>query len=296
MKLLQLLKQCSLIGMCLFWLPISVVYAAGSSSAPSSAAPQIDPVVEYKKGIKHLNAQRYKKAERAFRKVLKVSKKNANTHYVLALAYIGQDKLPKARKSLVRAVKYDADMAEARGRLAYVYNKLGDTENAVEQKQILLDQQAKCGDCEKQAAIAKALAIIEGSSAALFDLQELMDTHAGDLAYIEAIGLINRGSYKEALALLAKAAKAFGPHPDVLTYQGFANRKMGQKEQAYRFYQAALTVDPQHRGANEYLGEYFVEMNNLPAAKDQLATLHSICHFGCEEAEELGRWITAAES
>lgn len=271
--------------------------AAGSSSMPS-AAPQIDPVREYKKGVQHLEAKRYKKAEKAFRNVLKVSKNDANTHYVLGLAYLGQEKLPKAKKSLLKAIKYNDAMASARGRLAYVYSKLGDADGLAEQQQALLKQQTACGSCEQAATIAEALRIASASDGAglLWQLDAYTNIGAADIAYIEAVGLINRGNYTGALSILAHAAKAFGPHPDILTYQGFAHRKLGHKVQAYAFYQAALTVAPDHRGANEYLGEYFIEMANMPAAKNQLAILQSICHFGCEEAEELKRWIVAAES
>lgn len=297
MKSLKKLNQLLFIALCVICLPITIVHAAGGGgSGDLSQAQTIDPVVEYKKGVKYLQAEKYRKAEKAFRKVLKVDRKNPATNYALGLAYLGQDKFKKAVKGFSKALKYDPEMIEAMGRLGYAYNKLGESALAAEQKQLLLDKQTACGECDKATAIAEAITIIDGSSANLYDLNDLLNTGAADLAYINAVGLINRGDYSQALSLLATAAKAFGPHPDILTYQGFANRKMGLSAKAYIFYQAALTVDPNHRGANEYLGEFFVETGDLPAAKDQLAKLNDICQFGCEEAEELNRWIIAAES
>ena len=49
-------------------------------------------------------------------------------------------------------------------------------------------------------------------------------------------------------------------------------------------------------GANEYLGEYYVETGQLAKADAQLVKLERICKFGCEEAEELRRWIGGAKS
>jgi tetratricopeptide (TPR) repeat protein len=118
----------------------------------------------------------------------------------------------------------------------------------------------------------------------------------GDAAYLVASGLINEGRYEDALGSLREAALVFGPHPDILTYEGFANRKLGNFKTAIGFYSAALVLQPNHRGANEYLGEYYVEIGDMTRAKAQLAKLNTICKFGCEEAEELRRWIDGRKS
>jgi hypothetical protein len=65
---------------------------------------------------------------------------------------------------------------------------------------------------------------------------------------------------------------------------------------AVRYYSAALALAPDHRGANEYLGEYYVETGQAAKARQQLVKLEGICKFGCEEAEELRRWIAGGHS
>ncbi|MEO1100798.1 MAG: tetratricopeptide repeat protein, partial [Pseudomonadota bacterium] len=90
---------------------------------------------------------------------------------------------------------------------------------------------------------------------------------------------------------LREARDAFGPHPDVLTYLGFANRKQGNHDVALAYYSAALDVAPGHLGAHEYLGEYFVEIGDMTAARSQLDTLNVLCPFGCAEHTELEQWI-----
>jgi len=56
---------------------------------------------------------------------------------------------------------------------------------------------------------------------------------------------------------------------------------------AEKYYQAALKVDPEHRGALEYYGELKLMNNDLPGAEALLAKLNKVCTFGCEEYSDL---------
>ena len=56
----------------------------------------------------------------------------------------------------------------------------------------------------------------------------------------------------------------------------------------------ALSLDPKHRGANEYLGQAFVELGNLKAAVERLDALEKICGVDCEEYKSLKISIDAA--
>ena len=46
-------------------------------------------------------------------------------------------------------------------------------------------------------------------------------------------------------------------------------------------------IDPNHKGANEYLGELYLKLDQLEKAEAQLARLDDICTFGCEEYNDL---------
>ncbi len=118
----------------------------------------------------------------------------------------------------------------------------------------------------------------------------------GDALYLDAVGLINEHRYEDAIAALTAAQASFGPHPDILTYLGFANRKLKRSDAAEAYYLAALAVAPNHRGATEYYGELMVERGDLAGARLKLALLDAQCQFGCAEAEELRRWIAAGHS
>ncbi len=276
----------------------------GGGGSPSASGSGVDPAKRYAQGVELMKAGNYKQAEKAFDDVLDVAGKDANANYMMALAQVGQQDFNNARKFFRNAVKYDGNHALARGWLGAVEAKLGDASKASEQKTALEAAKAKCaGTCAEAATIDASIARIDAAVAnpsgplqLAGEMRQFASMKDGDAAYLVASGLINEGRYEEALGSLRAAGVALGPHPDVLTYQGFANRKLGRYDVAISYYSAALKLDPAHRGANEYLGEYFVETKQMTRAKQQLVTLEKICEFGCEEAEELRRWIDGAKS
>jgi tetratricopeptide (TPR) repeat protein len=56
---------------------------------------------------------------------------------------------------------------------------------------------------------------------------------------------------------------------------------------AENYYQAALKIDPKHKGALEYYGMLMLLNNNLPGAEALLVRLDKVCFFGCEEYSDL---------
>lgn len=56
---------------------------------------------------------------------------------------------------------------------------------------------------------------------------------------------------------------------------------------AEKYYQAALKIDPKHRGALEYYGKLKLLNNDLPGAEALLTRLDKACTFGCEEYSDL---------
>ena len=75
---------------------------------------------------------------------------------------------------------------------------------------------------------------------------------------------------------------------------GYAQRKKTPPDlvAAERYYQAALKIDPKHRGALEYYGELFLMKNDLAGAEQMLARLNKACFLPCEEYRELKDEIT----
>ena len=71
--------------------------------------------------------------------------------------------------------------------------------------------------------------------------------------------LIDNKDFKPAV-LLSKAALAKASNnADALNLMGYAHHKLGQVDQALGFYQKALSLNAEHRGALEYLGELYLQ-------------------------------------
>jgi tetratricopeptide (TPR) repeat protein len=60
---------------------------------------------------------------------------------------------------------------------------------------------------------------------------------------------------------------------------------------AEKYYNAALRIDPGHRGALEYSGELYLILGNLPKAEERMATLDRMCAQPCEEQADLKQAI-----
>lgn len=288
-------------------LPASSAIAAGAGSGggsmPSISAPSFDPAAEYRKGVEALGAGQYAKARRSFDKVLKVAPKDANSNYLAGRASVGLGDWKRAKKHLDRAVKAKGDMIGAREQLGIANAKLGDRAGAEAQLAALRQLEAGCSGCgtaaELKTAIASVTAALNGAPAARLEGAPGLlfeSAAAGDGAYLAAVSLINERRFDAAIAELDKARSTFGPHPDILTYLGFAHRKLGRFTQAEDYYRQALAAAPDHKGATEYYGELMVERGDMAGARTMLAKLDATCAFGCAEADELRRWIAAGRS
>ncbi len=271
----------------------------GGGSAPSMSAPQFDAAAEYRKGIEALKASRFAEARKSLLRVLDVAPKDANANYLAGLAFAGLNDLKGARRYFEKAVKYDRDMVLARQELGVTYAKLGDKPKAEAELANLKALSDKCGagcpqaDQLKSAMATLSAALGQGPQARIDTRPSLLFASAegGDRAYLEAVALINEGRYEDAIQSLHRSRATFGAHPDILTYLGFANRKLGRFQAAEDYYRQALAAAPEHKGATEYFGELLAERGDLAGASTMLARLESLCNFGCAEADELRRWI-----
>jgi len=79
---------------------------------------------------------------------------------------------------------------------------------------------------------------------------------------------------------------------------GYSLRKSdaGNYQNAERFYNDALQMEPKHRGALEYSGELYLMTGNLPMAEERLARLDKACFLPCEEHADLKKAVARYKS
>jgi Tfp pilus assembly protein PilF len=109
---------------------------------------------------------------------------------------------------------------------------------------------------------------------------------------------IEAKDYKAALGHLTKAVQESPKDADAHNMLGYSYRKLGTFDKSMDHYQTALKIDSNHRSAHEYLGELYLEMNQLGNAEKQLVSLKKACPFfgKCEEYEDLKAAIDAYKS
>jgi tetratricopeptide (TPR) repeat protein len=142
----------------------------------------------------------------------------------------------------------------------------------------------KQGDFRAIAIVMLGLMALPGASYALGTSSN--DEAAKPELYKQAEDLIDDEEYAEAIPLLQQSIQEKGEYADALNLLGYANRKLGDKAKAMTYYTKALNLDPNHLGANEYMGELYLEMNDLPKAEERLAVLKNACG-DCDEYDDL---------
>jgi len=127
-------------------------------------------------------------------------------------------------------------------------------------------------------------------TAPAYAVDNMTSTDAPDLTSVRA--KLEAKNYAAALTELRDLAEDV-QQADVYNLLGFALRKTGDFKTSLTYYTKALELQPDHKGAREYLGELYVETGNMEKAKEQLAALAKLCPAGCEEREDLQRIINA---
>jgi tetratricopeptide (TPR) repeat protein len=121
---------------------------------------------------------------------------------------------------------------------------------------------------------------------------------AGD-AYAQGAAAFEREDWQAVVDHMSRAVEERPWHDDAYNLMGFAYRKLGDYDRALEAYDRALALNPHHRGALEYLGEAYLELDQPARAKAMLDRLAVACmrtaadasggtwQGGCEEWQEL---------
>ena len=122
------------------------------------------------------------------------------------------------------------------------------------------------------------------------DYQNLILNNYKLSSYSKILKLIKNEQYQEAIQGLENILekKKYTKDPDILNHYAFALRKTKNLVKAEEYYKKALAIEPDHRGALEYIGELYVDTNRLELAN---STLQKLEKCRCEEFAELKNYI-----
>ena len=115
-------------------------------------------------------------------------------------------------------------------------------------------------------------------------------TAAVPFDFTQAKKMVEAKKYKSAVPLLEKFVKKQPKNADAWNLLAYSNSKLEKFDVALTQYKTALKIQPTHKGANEYLGELYLKVGELPKAQEQLAVLNRMCtsgFVGCAEYNEL---------
>ena len=116
-----------------------------------------------------------------------------------------------------------------------------------------------------------------------------------DPQYTAGVRAIEAKKYAEAIPLLQGVVNRDQANADAYNWLAYATRQNGDPAKAIGIYQQALDLDPKHRGAHEYIGEAYLQLNDLASAKQHLATLDKLCFLPCSEYSDLKKAIQEYE-
>ncbi len=136
-----------------------------------------------------------------------------------------------------------------------------------------------------------AFALSTGSAMADSNAGSAASKNKADPNYMQAQQMVDDGQYAAAIPLLEKVLAGDEENADAYNLLGYSNRQLGNNDVALGHYEAALKLNPKHRGANEYLGELYLTLGDLAKAEERLDVLDSACFFGCDEYTELKKAI-----
>ena len=109
-------------------------------------------------------------------------------------------------------------------------------------------------------------------------------------SYKKVLSMIKKEQYADAITELEKILTNtnYASDPDILNHYAYSLRKTQNLIKAEEYYKKALSIDPSHRGALEYIGELYVDTKRLDLAN---ATLKKLENCRCEEYAELKSYI-----
>ena len=104
---------------------------------------------------------------------------------------------------------------------------------------------------------------------------------------------ITRKDFDAALTALEGERLANPKNADAWNLTGFSLRKTGKYDASEQAYTKALTLDPTHTQAMEYMGELYLTVDQPEKADALLQRLNGLCSYNCRDRDLLARAIAS---
>lgn len=140
-------------------------------------------------------------------------------------------------------------------------------------------------------AVLATLAIAVLPPAAAADLPPPRSAAPSGDPMAKARAAIERKDWTVAIRDLEDVVKREPKNADAHSLLGFSLRNNGDYKNSKARYDEALRIDPDHKGAHEYLGELYLKMKQPENAQKHLAILERVCGKQCEQYEDLAKAI-----
>jgi tetratricopeptide (TPR) repeat protein len=114
-----------------------------------------------------------------------------------------------------------------------------------------------------------------------------------DADFVAGKKAIERKDWKSAVDALSRALTRKPESADIHNYLGYAYRHLDDLTSSFTHYKEALRIDPNHRGAHEYIGQAYLKAGQPAKAAEHLTRLEQICGKRCEEYQDLAKSIGA---
>ncbi len=102
---------------------------------------------------------------------------------------------------------------------------------------------------------------------------------------------IDAGEYEVAIEFFQAVLLDDPANAEAYNQLGYINRRLQNFDRAFAYYGEALKIAPDHTGAHHYIGEAYLENDDLANAEHHLRQLDLLCLFGCEDFFQLEQAI-----
>ena len=115
-----------------------------------------------------------------------------------------------------------------------------------------------------------------------------------DPLLVQGKTLVAKNDWSAASAVFEVFVKQNPQDADGFNLLGYSYRNLRRYEESFAAYRQALTLDPKHIGAHEYIGIAYVQSGQLDKAREHLAILGKLCSASCEEYRDLKEAVELA--